>query len=139
MYLELNIDNSNKFCEWLIPKIQNYLYQNIDDRKLEKINLYLNENKLILFNYNEYRIISAKNILLGGIYNLRVRISGNNSFIEIDPSVIIPNTSAKFIDIVKLINFGNLDLQGYRIISDTMEYFAENINLFYNQFLKENN
>ncbi|WP_300924727.1 hypothetical protein [uncultured Clostridium sp.] len=99
----------------------------------------MNENKLILFNYNEYRIISAKNILLGGIYNLRVRISGNNSFIEIDPSVIIPNTSAKFIDIVKLINFGNLDLQGYRIISDTMEYFAENINLFYNQFLKENN
>jgi hypothetical protein len=84
-------------------------------------------------------MISAKNILIGAVYNLRIRDTFNNIIIEINPNAMIPNTSAKFIDIVKLINYGNLSLQEYPIMDQIMNYFAININSYYNKYLKEAN
>lgn len=125
------------FCNWLIPKIQEVLVDEINENKLIKIDLFLNEHKLLYFNYNEDRVISSKNILIGAIYNLHIQDNQNEVVIEINPNTIIPNTFAKFIDIVKLINYGNLSLQGYPILDITMEFFAENIDFYYNEYLKE--
>ena len=138
--MELNIDSDKditNFCLWLIPKIKEYFVNSIDDRKLEKYNIYLNANKIVLFNYNEKRLISARNILIGAIYNLHLKHNLNHYVIEINPNSTIPSTSAKFTDIVKLINFGNMSLQGYQVVSNTMNYFANNINSYYNSYLEE--
>lgn len=138
--MELNIDSDKditNFCLWLIPKIKEYFVNSIDDRKLEKYNIYLNANKIVLFDYSEKRLISARSILIGAIYNLHLKHNLNHYVIEINPNSTIPSTSAKFTDIVKLINFGNMSLQGYQIVSDTMNYFANNINNYYNSYLEE--
>ena len=138
--MELNIDSDKditNFCLWLIPKIKEYFVNSIDDRKLEKYNIYLYANKIVLFNYNEKRLISARNILIGAIYNLHLKHNLNHYVIEINPNSTIPSTSAKFTDIVKLINFGNMSLQGYQIVSNTMNYFANNIDNYYNSYLEE--
>lgn len=127
------------FCNWLMPQIQEYLEKNINEKKLEKINIYLNGEKSILFDYSGKRILSAKNILLGGVHNLRVARILDKYTIEINPNILIPNTSAKFIDIVKLINYGNMSVQGYPIMTKTMDYFADNLNKYYLKFLEEAN
>ena len=140
MTLNISTDKDlTNFCNWLIPKIQEYFIDSINVKKLELYNIYLNGNKVILFDYGGKRILSAKNILIGGIYNLIVKRTINKFIIEINPNIFIPNTSAKFIDIVKLINFGNMSLQGYPVVTETMDYFANNINKYYNEFLEEDN
>lgn len=140
MYLEIEkdgIDDVVEFSLWLVPKIQKYFVDIINDKKLIKINTYLNEHKAFYFNYNEKRQISAKNILIGSIYNLHVKEMQDLTIIEISSNVTIPNTSAKFIDIAKLINFGNLSLQGYPIFTETMQYFADNLTDYYTKFKEE--
>lgn len=130
---DLEITN---FSYWLIPYIQEFLINQINKRKLIKFDKFLNDNKIIYFNYKEDRIISSKNILIGAIYNLRVINKANEIIIEINPNSIIPNTSAKFIDIIKLINYGNLLLEAYPILDKTMEYFASNIDYYYEKYMK---
>ena len=51
MYLELDIDNSSGFCNYLIEQMKDYIVNNIDDSKLILMDKYLNENNLILFKY----------------------------------------------------------------------------------------
>lgn len=136
----LNIESDKDitgFCEWLIPIIQDHFIKSIDNRKLEQFNIYLNANKVILFNYNEKRLISARNILVGAIYNLHLKHNLNKYIIEINPNSTIPNTSAKFINIAKLINFGNMSMAGYNVLSNIMNYFADDIDSYYNDYLEE--
>ena len=71
------------------------------------------------------------------MYNLRIRESRDKSVIEIDPNQIIPETEAKFIDIAKLINYGNAEIRGYKILDKMMNHFAKNIKQYYLDFIEE--
>ena len=135
-----NIDEEEalKFCEWLIPKIQEYLYASIDDRILARFDAYLNSSDIIQWQFQP-QIIRTKNILIGASYNLIVKKYPTYYDIVINPNINIPNSYAKFIDIVSLIDKGNLMLQPYPIFSDTMEYFAENIDMYFKDFIEETN
>ena len=134
-YNDLDKDEIYNFCNWLIPRIQEYLYANIDDEKLARFDAYLNSN-----NTNRWQIIPqivrTKNILIGAVYNLIVKSYGNYFDIQIDPNINIPNSFAKFIDIVSLVDKGNLLLAPYAIFSDTMNYFADNINIYFKEFIE---
>lgn len=142
--MNLMIKNSenldlDKFCNWLITCMQNYMRTAIDDRKLKTHDLFLNQDGKINFVVKQPFILSAKNILIASTYNLIVNKIQNQYVIEIDPNINIPNTYAKFIDIVKLINYGNLNLSAYAIYTKMMNYFAENLQEYYNQFIEGGN
>lgn len=131
------VDNLKDFATWLIPKIREYVWYGIDDRKLILIDTYLNNSNTITFDYGIKRLLKSKDILIGALYNLKVNNKRESIDIAIDSNITIPGTSAKFINIAKLINYGNLQISGYRILDDCMNHFAINIDKYYKDFLEE--
>lgn len=140
--MNLVIDNPDNldldiFCEVLIKSMQNYLASEIDEDQLIRFDAFLNNNNIINYVDKSNRLLSTKAILIGSSYNLIVVKNKTNYTIELDPNVNIPNTYAKFIDIVKLINYGNLGLPAYPIYDNMMNYFADNIEDYFKIYLEE--
>ncbi|MGM9544317.1 MAG: hypothetical protein ACI3T9_04975, partial [Romboutsia timonensis] len=100
--------NINKFVNWIIEQIQTYFIGSIKNSKLIKFDDYLQDFDWG-FKDNKKHYISTKQIIIGAIYNLRYKKSQDTYTIEIDPNILIPNTTAKFIDIAKLVNYGNVN------------------------------
>lgn len=135
-YGDLDKDQIYKFCNWLIEKIQQYLIANINVDILARFDSYINENDLIIWVGNP-RIARTYDIIVGALYNLEIKDYNDYYDITINPNINIPNSYAKFIDIVGLIDKGNLMLSPYPIITQTMEYFADNLKDYYEIYLEE--
>lgn len=141
MTLEVEYNDVDKkvaydFCKWLLPQIQEYIYAGSDDRKLAAFDFYLNTNDIIQWQFQP-QMIRTKNILIGASYNLIIKDYSDYYEISIDPNINIPNSYAKFIDIVSLIDKGNIDIPPYPIFTDAMEYFADNLQMYYDLYIEE--
>lgn len=121
------------FCNWLITQIQSYIKLNLNNKKVERFDKYINEN----IPMQPKRILTTAELISAASYNLVVNKIQNNYIIQIDSNVFIPNTFAKFINIMQLINYGNLVLPPYPIWTETFNYFADNINKYLEIYLKE--
>lgn len=53
---------------------------------------------------------------------------GNVQVVSIDTEMLLPNTSFYLIDLVRLINYGNLEVQGNRVIQEAFQYLEQNMN-----------
>lgn len=134
-----NPDNLNldAFCQILITLMQNYIRTTLDTKQLIRFDAYLNNEDIIDYADRSNRLVSSKDILIGSTYNLVVIKDKDKYIIQLDNNINIPNTYAKFIDIVKLINYGNLALPAYPIYDNMMDYFAENLLEYYRIYLEE--
>lgn len=128
--------NLNGFCNWLIEQMQIYMQSNIDERQLARFDAFIFNNQIIRTIDNSNRYISCKSILIGSTYNLIYEKTSNEYIISINPNINIPNTYNKFIDIVSLIDSGNLSLSSYSIYSDMMEFFAKDLQLYYEEYIR---
>lgn len=142
--MELTIDNPDNlnldaFCSYLISEMVDYIDSTIDSNQLIRFDEYINNNLNIRFIDKLPRLLKSKNILIAAVQTLYYIKQGNDYIIKINPNNFAPNTYAKFIDIVSLINYGNMQLQSYPIIDEMFDYFADNLNQYYNEYLKENN
>lgn len=125
----------DSFCEWLIPKISEALYSNIDSKKLIPFNNYINKYNIV--NWTLYRrpIMCSEIIYLG--MNYLVYHKTNNSYIiEIDSNINIPNSTTKIISLCNLINYGNMSLNAYPIFDKATDIIAEDLPNLYAKFLK---
>ena len=139
--MHLVIDNPENldldgFCKWLIPQIQRYLEASIDDNHLIRWDYYLNMGSTFLKTYRFDRQVSSREILIAGSYNLVVKKQPTQYTIELNLNTIIPNSSAKFINVITLINNGNLSMQGYNIYTQVMNYIADNIDYYFKAYLQ---
>ena len=139
--MNLHISNEdeldlNEFCNWLIEQMQIYMQSNIDERQLARFDAFIFNNQIIRTIDNSNRYISCKSILIGSTYNLIFEKTSNEYIISINPNINIPNTYNKFIDIVSLIDSGNLSLPSYPIYSDMMEFFAKDLQLYYEEYIR---
>ena len=142
--MELIIENPNNlnldaFCSYLISEMIEYIDNTINDNQLIRFDSYINNNLKIKFIDKFPRLLKSRDILITAVQTLYYIKQGNDYIIKINPNNFIPNTYAKFIDIVSLINYGNMQLQSYPIIDEMFDYFAANLNQYYNDYLKENN
>lgn len=135
MELEIRNPNNLKLDEFiydsLIPTIQEYVVSRIDNSRLIKIEEYLNS-----LNISEYkRYISARDMIIAAVYNLKSTKQPDNSYIiSIDSAQTAPNIRAKIIDIAQLINYGSLSTPAYPIFDDTFLFFADRLNDLYNKY-----
>lgn len=53
---------------------------------------------------------------------------GNVQVVSIDTEMLLPNTSFYLIDLVRLINYGNLEVRGNRVIQEAFQYLEQNMN-----------
>lgn len=113
--MELRIESSKDivdFCMYLIKQMREYLPKTIVSDKLDRFNLYINDpkNKIITI-----KLLDCSNILKASTYNLICTQSGDYYTIRLDSKIFIPDSNAKFINIISLINYGNLVLKPYPI------------------------
>lgn len=141
LHIELEQDlELYNFLKWLPNKMADYLIENIDSRKLIYFDEYINSDNIIKWRSERLKhILTSKDILIAGTYNLTIDHNNNSYTIRLNPNAFIPDTYAKFINIINLINYGTLTLFAYPIYDKMMEFFAENIQSFYQVYLEESN
>ena len=54
--------------------------------------------------------------------------------ITVDKNIMIPDSNTYLISIVKLLEFGNLEIQKYGLLENCMQYICDNLDTFYNKF-----
>lgn len=119
------------FCMWLIPYIRAYA------------NNKLNYNMSLVNMWNEYL---EKNIKTNTYYptfidvvnnyfrNLIV-VEDNNSFIITTDHNKKAPSGHSWDYFARLINFGTLDIKGYTYFEDVFQYFAERLQMYYDEWL----
>ena len=105
----------------------------LDVRKLSKFDEYFNSEEFSVLTNGV--TLSAKQILVLGMSNLKHKRYEINTHIFIDPVIVYPGTQLKIVDLCKIINYGNLSINGYSIISDVFNHFSEHIKGYVNKHL----
>lgn len=118
------------FYDWLLPEIRDLVIADTNEKKLLKIDEYINANKYFhsIFRKN----ISSKDILYSAVSNLKIFKYWDRTEITFDSNLTIPNTTTKMLTVVKVINFGTIHIMGYAIITKCFKYIQDNIDEFYN-------
>ena len=81
--------------------------------------------------------ISARDVLVSGAMNMTYQIYANKFTVEIDSKQILYGTNAKLYDICKLINFGVLGIGSYPILTESFDYFKDNLDYMYEYYIRE--
>ena len=122
------------FINWLKVKIRDKIISDIEDKKLIVWDEYLNTNSAYVSIYKKK--ISSKDIIIAGAANLEFSKSESTFSIFINRNVFTPGLDRiKLETICKLINFGDLQIKGYPIFTDTFDYFAESIHDYVDRYL----
>lgn len=129
--MELRIFDKNQFVtvefgNWLIPQIKSKIISSIDKSKLIPWDSYFNENESIKKLYRkapktfDIIVFIANNLVCTGVEG--------EIFITVSNTSFIPGFDRFRADIAaKLINYGNLEMHGYSIITDSFSHFATKI------------
>lgn len=130
--------NYKAFAEFLIPKIQEKLISLFDPSKTIKLTNYINDNSIIQFINDKYKkYLTVRDILFGAVYNLEILDNKLNTVIQINKQVIIPDTYNDYYNLVKLINYGNLEVYPYKIWDDTLDWINDHLGVYLEEFLEE--
>lgn len=117
------------FCEWLADIVKSQIKGSIDEKKLIRWNEYLSSGSTITLMGR--KSILAKEIIFKGVDLILVRELPEKFIIEINPNIMMPGVKNKRVStLCKLINYGNMDIKGYPIFSDTFSMIADNINAY---------
>ena len=115
------------FFEWLIVKIRDKFLNDIDVRKLLRIEIFLK---------SLYKDIDVEKVILQAFDNLIITESINCYYIKINPNIFIANLDrVNLLSICKFINYGNAEIPGYQIFTNTFDHFAKNIDTYINRYL----
>lgn len=119
----LIVDNKD-ITESFIPYLKNRMLRHIcfilDDSKLIRFDEYFKSNEFT-------KDITSKHIIMLAMSNLQHKRYDENTHIFINPNITYPGTSIKIVDLCKVINFGNLSVEGYPIFTMTFDHFSRNI------------
>ena len=127
---------TSDFSIWLIKEIRKQLLLDIDLKHIKAWQLYL--EKLLADKILPKQKLSADAIILQGINSLEYILTDNSVEISVNNKITIPNLNqVKLISIIKLINYGNNDIKGYPIFTDTFNYFAENIDAYIDKYISK--
>ena len=133
MRLDINTKYGLEFVLYIIKKLQEYIIGNINDKKLVFIEEYINQNYKSIYRKH----ISARDVLVSSAMNMTYQIYANKFTVEIDSKQILYGTNAKLYDICKLINFGVLGIGSYPILTESFDYFKDNLDYMYEYYIRE--
>ena len=117
-----------EFLDWLIQLLKVKIYKTtFDTKRIFAWDEYINTTVAGLSN----RKLSTKRLIVSAFSNL-VYIKYEKYYcIEIDLNVVVPYTNYKLVDMIKLINDGNLDMRGYPFITNAVREIERNLNNYY--------
>lgn len=131
-------DTENKYSDDFLDFINRYIIikiiSSINTRKIQPIEEYINQYSDIPTLFKKY--ISVNEVIISGAYNIIYSRINNKIVFEIDPTQIYSGTSAKLNELCKLINYGNLVVKGYPIFTKAFDYFKDNIDNYYDNYMQ---
>lgn len=124
-FVEGEIDK--KFIEFIAECVSEKIISNIDDKKLIKFDEYISE---YIPRVRDVEVTSREIITCGAenlsIYTLQdkflIEISRTKSFDKVKDMTLV--------SLCKLINYGNSQIHGYPIFTDTFSEIAEDIDMY---------
>lgn len=135
MELRIKDDNgtfTDDFIVYLIREIGYYLPLKINKRKLIKWDDYL--NSIGITTTDKYKI-SSYNVLLAGVHSLTYKKIDNEYIINIDNNAYMPYITESIGTLCKLINYGNAELRGVYVLTESFEYFSKNVNKYFDKYV----
>lgn len=124
---------TDDFLNYVLAKFKDIYYEIVDERKLAPFEVYINElprYKSLMKNH-----ISAKEICITALYNIRILHYRQDVIFKIDETVYLPNTRIKLIELCKLINDGTLLLRSYPIFTEIFDWVKDNIEVYYAEYI----
>ena len=122
MELKINLNkiSSEEFIEEYIPIIiESKIQSNYVNNKRRPIYKYIKDT---------YKI-SMSSLIRKVVDSLQFNIYDNYEVISINPNIFIKND--KLISLVKLVDFGNLNIKGTKLFSSSMKWLQDNIEGIY--------
>ena len=115
------------FIEILTEKIKDYLSETLRsyDEKIKLWQKYINDN-IKMFSYS-LKSIDLKALLRVGIENITYKETPSEYIIGIDDEKKLSDMYVSIYDVCKLINFGNLRMNGTRLFSDVFDSIQNNL------------
>ena len=123
------------FINWLCIQIRNEVIANINLKKLDNWDQYFNSETVYKSIYKKR--ISTRDLIVAGISNLYYQVSEDGFWISINPTKLTPGLDRiKLETICKVINYGNRQIIGYPIFTDTFQNIADNITDYVQKYQK---
>lgn len=124
--IEITDDINENFIVWLIRFIRVDILKNLNNKHLDRLNKYINNNDVFGCN----RTINIKNVILKAIPTIHYRKTGSVYIIYFNSNLKLFNTEYKLTDILDFITYGNLEINGCNIISDVFNSIQYNLELY---------
>ena len=125
---------TDRFNKWLLKRIKEKLFIDLDTSKLKVWDKYLEESDFSQL--GQHQKLHSDKILILGINNLDYYASNGLITYRINPSVFIPGFNQLRVSrICKLINHGCLEVQGYPIFSNVFNEIAQNLGKYVDEYL----
>ena len=123
------------FINWLCIQIRNNVLSTLNTKKLINWDEYFNSESVYKSIYKKK--IFTRDIIIAGISNLYYQTTEDGFWISINPNILTPGLDRiKLISVCKLINFGNRQIPGYPIFTNTFQDIANNINTYVERYMK---
>ena len=124
--------DKDDFISFLKRRMLGYIALHIDVDKIKLFNEYFNSDA---FKKSYGNIdVDALTILKMSLANLKVLHYSTYATISIDDECLYPNTNVRLTTLCKLMNYGNLSVDAYPIISDTFRHFSTHIKHYVNKY-----
>lgn len=136
LLIEKNDRYNKKFITWLINILQMEIMSNLNMKKLQHLDNYIDE---WLKNHEEVKLdnINLNTAMIVGVRNLTFYQTGQYFCIWINPKVFYPGTKLRVYKFCEFINYGNLDINGCNIFTNVFSNVAQNLSTYYNIFSLE--
>lgn len=139
MNLELDLENVESkdripFVNYIIKQIQKEVLNQFDERKVYKLENYINSNKIIDFILRD-KYIKVRDIYLTAVYNLIIEELDEDIFnIIVNRNINVPDSNSLLISLLKLLEYGNLSVNKYGLLTKVMQDIADNIDTYFNKY-----
>lgn len=118
-----------KFAYWLISRIKTKLLADITKHNLNLLDTYITESNTLSRLYK--RKYKSAEIVMFAASNLICFIGADEIVITFDNNKFVPGFDRlRLLTAIKLINYGNRDVKGCHIFTDTFNYFCEDIDTY---------
>lgn len=126
-----------KFCKYIIEQIKLGLEIDYKSNKAKVIEDYINNNKLIDWQYKD-QFISVYDLYRLAVNNLDIKVVTPNKYlIKVNQYENIPNSYTNLHDIISLLEYGSLSVKRYGLLANIFSIIADNLSDYYKRFITE--
>lgn len=125
--LSRDFDWSDFLTNFIPEKLLNYVVLNLNEEKVSSLDEYLIESLKI----NN----SSRDIIEYGLNNLFISDNGTEYIVRVDNNLLVPDTNQNLLIVIKLIEYGNLEVKGINLISQAFSYVVMQLQNFVDVYM----